>query len=382
MTAPDLLDFSHNKLFQGVPPAALEQISQIPTPTRFAADDVIFEEGDPAGSFFLITSGTVRISKRGRGGRQENLSYLEAGEFFGEMALYDPAPRSAQATAATDTTLGRVDPEGFQRILELAPSEICANLTRVIIQRLRRVDQLLIHELMEAERLSLIGSMASSIMHDLKNPLSVILGAADLMADRSDDPALLRYAGMIRRSVDTMVTMTGELLDFSRGRSVLRLEVVPVYDLMEELDEQMLSRLPDAGIRVERHMSYTGELVVDRTRFIRLLLNIIRNAAEAMPGGGLLEIGVEAVGDQIRFAVSDTGCGIPSDILPTIFEPFVTHGKTKGTGLGMAIAKSVVEAHHGKISVTSTPGEGTRFVVSIPAGGATLLRSAPAVARS
>ncbi len=85
-----------------------------------------------------------------------------------------------------------------------------------------------------------------------------------------------------------------------------------------------------------------------------------------MPKGGVLRLGLRQVGDFAIFLVSDTGCGIPPDLQTEIFEPFVTHGKSKGTGLGMAIAKSVVEAHGGSISLRSKPGIGTTVEISLP----------------
>lgn len=366
MATADTPSFASNKLFSGIPATILQEVERIPTTLEFAESTVIFQEGDPADCFFLIASGEVRISKRGRGGRQESLSDFGAGDFFGEMAIYDPAPRSARAASTQATLLGRVDQEGFRRMIELAPLEISSNLTRETIRRLRRMDSLLIDELMEAERLSLVGTMAGSIIHDFKNPMAVIQGAVQMLERRTDDPALTKYAGMIRRSVGRMMSMAHELLDYSRGVTSLDLRPVRVEDLFEELEEQALHLLPASGISVERDIGFTGSIMIDRNRFIRMLLNIIRNAAEAMAAGGTLRIGVARSGAEVRFTVEDTGGGIPDDILPTIFEPFVTHGKPSGTGLGMAIAKAVADAHGGRITISTTPGVGTRVDVTLP----------------
>lgn len=359
--------FIHNKLFRGIPSEILGRVDGIPELLIAEPGDVIFDEGDPADCFYLIADGCVRISKCGRGSKQETLSYLEADDFFGEMAVYDPAPRSAQATATQATRLGKVDREGLDELLRLAPSEISSNLTREIIQRLRHLDSHFINELLEAERLSLVGSMAGTIIHDFKNPMSVILGAASMLEEKTEDPGSVRLAGMIQRSVHRMLRMTQELLDYSRGISSLSVESVAVDDLLAELDEQALDRLPELGIEVERNVELHAKVLIDRPRFVRLLLNLVRNAVEAMPNGGLLTLSVEGRDGHIVFTVGDTGSGIPEEILPTIFEPFVTHGKGAGTGLGLAIARSVVEAHEGTITVSSTPGVGTRFEIRIPA---------------
>lgn len=363
---PKFRGFSTSKLFSGIAPDIVAELEFIPQRVDLERDIVIFHEGDAADCFFLIAEGGVRISKRGRGGRQERLSHFGSSDFFGEMAIYDPAPRSAQATTTEFTSLGRVDQAGLERMLALAPLEISANFTRESIRRLRSMDAMLIKELIESERLSLVGSMAAGIIHDFKNPISVIMGAVQMIERRSEDPVATKYAGMIRRSVDRMLSMAQELLDYSRGATSMDLHTVTIREILEELDEQALNLLPASGITVERSISYHGSFTVDRSRFIRLLLNVIRNAAEAMTGGGALRIEVDRSGDQIRFHVEDTGGGIPDEILPTIFQPFVTRGKSGGTGLGLAIAKSVVDAHGGQISISSTPGVGTRVLITVP----------------
>ena len=171
---------------------------------------------------------------------------------------------------------------------------------------------------------------------------------------------------MIRRSVDRIQTMAQELLDYSKGESSLDLQNVTIADILAELDEQALNILAQSNIRVERSVSCSGTFTVDRSRFIRVLLNLVRNAAEAMREGGDLRIAVDRSDDPVRFHVEDTGGGIPEEILPTMFQPFVTHGKQKGTGLGLAIAKSVVEAHGGGISIINKPGVGAHFLVEMP----------------
>ena len=105
---------------------------------------------------------------------------------------------------------------------------------------------------------------------------------------------------------------------------------------------------------------------MDCGRFARVLLNLAKNAVEAMPKGGILWLTLGEHGGKVVFRVADTGCGIPEDLLPSIFEPFVTRGKSTGTGLGLAIVKSVVESHHGTIAVQSTPGKGTAFEITLP----------------
>ena len=116
-----------------------------------------------------------------------------------------------------------------------------------------------------------------------------------------------------------------------------------------------------------RNIRYDGNVVVDLTRFIRVLCNLIKNAREAMPSGSILTISTGLIDNQVVIQISDTGIGIPAELLPKLFEPFVTHGKSHGPGLGLTIAKSVVTAHNGKISVSSVEGSGTTVDIRLPA---------------
>ncbi|MEO5720180.1 MAG: cyclic nucleotide-binding domain-containing protein [Chthoniobacterales bacterium] len=359
--------FSRNRLFEGIKPGLLKKIAPEMAVMRLAPGDVIFKEGDPGDSLFLVGEGSVKISKRGRGGEQETLGFLQPGDFFGEMALLDGAPRSAMATATESTLLGTVDDRTFQHILELAPSRLHMNFLRSVSERLRNVNSRFITEVMRTERLSLVGSMANSIIHDLKNPICIMRCCADLIANESNDPRLHELTTMQNRAVEGMLSMTQELLDYARGSTSLKLERVSVWRLMEELNQQALKLLPGQNIHFVRHLRYEGQIEIDVARFTRVLCNLIKNAREAMKGGGILTMSTDLVQGLAVIRLSDTGCGIPDEVLPKLFEPFVTHGKSHGTGLGMAIAKSVVEAHRGKIAVASVRGRGTTVDIRLPA---------------
>ncbi|HEX8679855.1 MAG TPA: HAMP domain-containing sensor histidine kinase, partial [Chthoniobacterales bacterium] len=190
---------------------------------------------------------------------------------------------------------------------------------------------------------------------------------SDLIAAESKDPRLLELTSMMDKAVDGMLAMTQELLDYARGSTELKKESVSIWRLMDELNQQALHLLPGQNVQFVKHLNYDGTIEIDLARFTRVLSNLIKNAREAMPGGGILAFSTELRDGEVVLRLSDTGCGIPADILPKLFEPFVTHGKSHGTGLGMAIAKSIVDAHGGAISVASTPGNGTTVEIRLPA---------------
>jgi signal transduction histidine kinase len=171
--------------------------------------------------------------------------------------------------------------------------------------------------------------------------------------------------GLIRGAVKNMENMTRELIDFSRGTTQLNLELILVDDLVDAIEAEFARYRPENELRIE--VFYNGAIQADRYRLLRVFNNLIRNACEAMAKTEkkVLTFAIKRTGAGLRFEISDTGCGIPAQLLPRIFEPFVTHGKANGTGLGLAISKAVVEAHHGTISVKSSE-QGTTFTVDLP----------------
>ncbi len=364
-----------NRIFEGIEPHVLQQIAPDVGVVQLQPGEIIFREGDRGDLLYLVGQGSVKISKSGRGGEQETLGFIQPGNFFGEMALLDGQPRSAMATAVDATLLGTVDEPTFQHILELAPSRLHMNFLRSVTERLRSVNSHFITEVMRTERLSLVGSMANSIIHDLKNPICIIRGCCDLIASEMKDPRQLQLTKMMDKAVDGMLSMTQELLDYARGHSALECKTVSVWRLLDELNVQSLCMHRGQNIQVAKDIRYEGNLHVDLARLVRVLGNLIKNALEAMPTGGLLTLGTDLVNAEVALRISDTGIGIPPELLPKLFEPFVTHGKSDGTGLGMAIAKSIVTAHHGTIEVMSKQGEGTTVEVRLPQPGTTRLTS-------
>jgi signal transduction histidine kinase len=357
--------FRNNELLIGINEQAYAQLEKKIEVVHCAAREIIFEENDPGDSLYLIALGSVKISKRGRADQQETLAYLMERDFFGEMALVDSGKRSAQAAAVGQTVLGRINRQGWDLLLRLAPHELLGNFTRSITKRLRRNNQRFIEEMMRNERLSLLGTTISSIMHDMTNPIACIRGACEVMQANIHDELTAKMAGLIRDAVEKMEMMARELIDYSRGNTQLNLQSLAINDFLRYLEPDFAQCRPGIDVRIE--VLYDGALHVDRHRLVRVFGNLIRNAREAMKknDGNMLRFSVKRVESSVRFEVSDTGCGIPAELLPRIFEPFVTHGKTNGTGLGLAVSKAVVEAHQGTISVRSD-AKGTSFQIDLP----------------
>lgn len=347
-----------NRLLCGVPEPALSAIAAMADEVTVAEGTVVFEEGDPADYLYLVLTGSLRVSRGGPGGQQLTLAHLGPGDYIGELAFLDTGVRSARVTAALPARLARLDEASFRAALEMEPAGVWANLTRAFVDHVRLANDRRVQDAARWQRLSALGAMATGIVHDLKSPITTIR----LLADAAPGGT----AELLHRSVDRMLALVQDLLDYSRGEASVRREPVRMADVLAELEEQALAGAERSGVRVVRRVAFDGVLCADRNALLRALVNLVRNAVEAMPGGGTLTLAVEPREGELVLAVSDTGCGIPDEVLPTVFEPFVTHGKSGGTGIGMATAKAIVEAHGGRIRVRSRPGEGTTFEVALP----------------
>jgi signal transduction histidine kinase len=349
-----------------MPVELLDEIAPEIGLVRLSADEIVFEEGEPGDCLYLVSSGSVRISKQGRGGQQETLCVIGAGDFFGEMALLDGRPRSARAAAVETSVLGQISYATFEYILQRAPRRLHANFLRSVTDRLREVNVQYISELMRAERLSLVGTMANSIIHDLKNPIHCIRSCAELVALRQSNAPDSRLVSVINQATDNMLEMIQELLDFARGKSSVQLERRSACSIFHELEGPLMQMVSERVQLIREGTGCLAEVRVDIGRFTRMLLNLIKNSLEAMPDGGLLWLKLREDAGRVFFQVSDTGCGIEPELQSKIFEPFVTFGKSNGTGLGMAIVKSIAEAHGGTVRLTSELGIGTSVEVALP----------------
>ncbi len=218
-----------------------------------------------------------------------------------------------------------------------------------------------------AVRLASIGQMLSGVLHDLKTPMTIISGYAQLMATEADPEERARSAELILKQFDHVNAMTRELLQFAKGERALLVRRVYLHKFVEELEEYLRRDFEGKDIELKLQAGFKGAAKFDENKIKRLVYNLARNAAQAMPDGGRFTIGLEKLdGGDLELRFSDTGVGIPDEIADKLFQTFATHGKKDGTGLGLAIVKKVVEDHGGEITYRSKPGKGTTFIVRLP----------------
>jgi signal transduction histidine kinase len=223
-------------------------------------------------------------------------------------------------------------------------------------------------ELIKANKLSALGELASSIAHEIKNPLISIQGFARRIGTTEDRDKLEKYAKFIEQEADRLTQVLTKLLGFSRMDEPKK-DFLNMNDIVDDtvlFMEHHLTRFKNVEIAVEKEPDLPL-VQVDRIHVQQTVVNILMNAAQAMPGGGKILIKTGR-GDQYVFiSITDTGVGIKEEDLEKIFEPFfTTKEKEQGTGLGLSLCKRLIEANAGKIEVESTVGEGTTFTIMIP----------------
>jgi signal transduction histidine kinase len=222
---------------------------------------------------------------------------------------------------------------------------------------------------MREERLGILGRMAATIIHDFRGPMQVIQGSAELLAlPEENSEKRERHSGIIIQQVDRMANMTQELLDFAKGETRTRRVVLDIEDLLTEINFQSEELCRNTPVKVDVELKKQFQIWADKEKILRVFMNLIRNAREAMAGGG--EIKISAFLDRVEgiIQVSDNGPGVPVELADRLFQPFATFGKPGGTGLGLALSKKIVEEHGGTIQCDSKPGKGTTFTLHLPAG--------------
>jgi signal transduction histidine kinase len=217
-----------------------------------------------------------------------------------------------------------------------------------------------------AERLALLGHSVGAILHDLRTPMTAVTGYADMMANEDDRAKRLEHVARIDRALSHMETMTQEVLAFARGQRDVFLQKVYLNHFVEEVRELLIPETSSYGVTLLIEQEYDEVARFDESKLRRVLFNLARNACQAMGDGGCFTWRIRRFGDYLVFECQDTGPGIPREMEGRLFESFASHGKADGTGLGLAMAKKIVDAHGGTIHCSSVPGQGTTFRIELP----------------
>jgi len=221
-------------------------------------------------------------------------------------------------------------------------------------------------ELIRQERISTIGRLSSSIVHDLRNPLAAIYGGAEIMVD-SDiaPPQLKRLAGNIYRASRRIQELLQDLVNVGRGKTD-GAEICRLREVAAAACDSLAQTADVQRVQFRLDIPESIELPLERARVERVFINLIGNALEAMPNGGEIRIDAAVDSDAVTVQVSDTGPGISPDIRDHLFQPFVSSGKKNGLGLGLALSRQTILDHGGDMWAESSLGQGARFHFRLP----------------
>ncbi len=339
-----------------------------------------------------------------------------ASEVVGNMpaalAVVDPAGKLAMVNASLEAFLGRASPDIVGRpaaevlpgpLLRLGedpdresdrpaevegefdfggerPVPLGVSVTRIVaedgtvvgtlflLRDLRQV-RALEEEVRRREKLAAIGNLAAGVAHEIRNPLSSIRGYASYFGAKFDPDSEDRKAAQVMvREVDRLNRVITELIEYSRP-SVLARRMTGLGGVVEHSLRLIQPDAQAAGVRVAtRGLADAPEVSIDPDRFSQALLNVFLNAVQAMPEGGVMTVAVGTAEDgRVFVETADEGVGIAPEDMDKVFNPYFTT-KAAGTGLGLAVALKIVEAHGGEMRMSPGPGRGTSVVIALPTG--------------
>ncbi len=244
--------------------------------------------------------------------------------------------------------------------------ESFSHMATTLQQSREEIDELHAKELERAQQLATVGELASGVAHEVRNPLTGVLGALEVAARRlPPDDAALPMLSEARAQLQRIESTTTRLLEYARPPEIRQL-VVDANGLAERAARVVEAKARSAGVDLTVEPAPSNLSVrADPELLVQVLVNLLLNGIEAMTHGGRLTISVSGNGDDVRIAVQDAGPGIAPEHQSDIFRPFFTT-KHQGTGLGLSISHQIVMRHGGSLRVDPASGHGTTFVVSLP----------------
>lgn len=218
------------------------------------------------------------------------------------------------------------------------------------------------------EKLAVLGEFATGIAHEIRNPLAAIKTSVQALARREQDPRRTQVLSDMEGEIDRLARVVSDLVDFGRPRAPSP-GTVPVSELFSHTTAIIEPEAVARGLDFSCHGNPNLELWVDPDHLLQIVLNLALNAVQATPPGGAVQLRASAANGQVAIEVSDTGCGIPAELLERVSDPFFTT-KTKGVGLGLSISRQLCELNGGRLRIDSSPGRGTVIYLLLPAARA------------
>jgi len=320
--------------------------------------------GNPIGSLWILRSFETASERLAALRRKIILLWLLA--VAASLGLtYLLARRIVEPLKELDRAAAEVGRQNYGHRVKVVSQDELGRLARTFNAMCGSIQQAR-QELIRQERISTIGRLSSSIVHDLRNPLAAVYGGAEMLVDAELSPSQVkRLAANIYRASRRIQELLQDLLNVSRGSS-RGAEVCKLRDVAAAGCESLLASAEVQRVAVEIRIPDEIELPLERNRMERVFSNLVGNALEMMPEGGRIQISAAADNGFVVADVRDTGPGIAPQIRDSLFEPFVSAGKKNGLGLGLALARQTVLDHGGDMWAESEPGHGACFRLRLP----------------
>lgn len=341
-------------------------------------------EGALEATFYIIMEGAVEVSKNINQTEERVLTQLHAGDFFGEMAIIHSAPRAATVITIENTTVLEIPKEGFSSMLERSSSMSKAIVTQ-ISKRLRENDEMAIEDLRQkagklaeayqqlAEQDYARSTFLTTIAHELRTPLMAANGYMQLIrSGKLQGGALNSALDTVARNMQDITALTNDILFLQEMELILpEFQPTDIGEVIVATVTQLRDTASKSGVNLNMDIKTSmPKIPVDAKSIHRAITAIIDNAIKFSPAGGEVNITVGNDNHQVWIIVQDHGVGIPPQYLPRIFERFfhldeVDGHLFRGAGLGLSIARQVIQQHNGRITVDSEVGQGSTFIIRL-----------------
>jgi signal transduction histidine kinase len=372
--------------FPGISPGEVAGLIDNSQVRNYPSGTVLCRENEVEDTFYLILEGQVEVTKVINNTENRLLKTLGPGDFFGEMALIHNSPRAATVCTVSPLRALEIRKEAFDRVLSNSPS-ISLAMVHEISRRLRENDEMAIDDLrlragelaeayqkmaeMEAAR----SEFLTNVSHQLRTPLTAAGGYLQMLQKGTfPAEAVTGILETVSRNVQKITSLVNDILFMQEMELILeKFEAVNLLNLTGAItrryEKDTLARRIKLRVTPD---PFLPSVLGDAVSLERALVSLVDNAIKFSQDGGEVEIRMEKKGGQVAISVKDQGIGIPAESLPRIFDRFHHLDKSgdrlfEGLGIGLAIAKQVIEQHKGRLEVESEPGKGSTFTMWLEA---------------
>ena len=373
------------RAFPGIKAGEVEELIANSKINSYPTGAVLCRENAIEQTFYMILDGEVEVTKLVNNTESHLLKTLNAGDFFGEMALIHNAPRAATVSAKTPLVVLELNKEGFNRVLQHS-SSVAMAMVKEISNRLRQNDEMAIEDLqMRAGELAQAyqklaeqdltrREFLTNVAHELRTPLMAANGYLQILKKGVlTGDSLIEAIGTVSRNVEHIVTLVNDILFLQEIELVLPdFQPVDMPKIATTVMNKYAKKAEERHVRLKtRNERSVPQVAGDPKSLERALTALVDNAIKFSPQGGDVEISFTTRGQHLLVSVEDHGIGITPEARANIFDRFYHLEKSGdelfgGLGIGLSITRQVIEQHQGKLDVESKPGKGSTFTLSIP----------------